>query len=173
MFLVLRILDTLPNARKRIFFVFCFHYQHAWQLLEEIAFFHSNTITTLIRRLYLTNAQHLTYMSLGVLQVSQVLRYQFSCIGVTRFHLYNFNGKYCKLLCSICQELSDDNETILEWGRCLPECPAEEVRPVCQMLPEFPALGDGVDRSVNYTTNIEGWTMRTKHITHGVRISNL
>ena len=66
--------------------------------------------------------------------------------------------------------LSEDNETIIEWGRCLPECPAEEVRPVCQELPQFPALGDGIDRSVNYTTNIEGWMDKTRHITHGVSI---
>ena len=50
---------------------------------------------------------------------------------------------------SIYSVLGDDNETIIEWGRCLPECPAEEVRPVCQELSEFPALGDGVDRIVN------------------------
>ena len=36
------------------------------------------------------------------------------------------------------------------------------------MLPQFPALGDGTDKSVNYTTNIEGWDELTRHIILGV-----
>ena len=81
---------------------------------------------------------------------------------------YYLNSEYC--LDYIISVLGDDNETIIEWGRCLPECPAEEIRPVCQMLPTFPALTDGLDRSVNYTTNIEGWMERGKQLTLGVRL---
>ena len=49
--------------------------------------------------------------------------------------------------------LSSDKETIYEWGYCLPDCPAEEIRPVCQTYPTFPKTAK--DGGVNYTTNIQ------------------
>ena len=51
--------------------------------------------------------------------------------------------------------LSPDKKTIVEWGYCLPDCPAAEIKPVSQMVPTFPDLADGADGSVNFTTNID------------------
>ena len=65
--------------------------------------------------------------------------------------------------------MSDDNEQILEWGHCLPSCPSEEIRPVCQMLPTYPSLGSAEDGSANYTMNVDILSLvGTNEVTLGV-----
>ena len=39
-------------------------------------------------------------------------------------------------------ELTDDLN-VIEWGDCLPDCPSQEINPVCLMDPISPALHDG------------------------------
>ena len=64
--------------------------------------------------------------------------------------------------------LSSDKETIYEWGYCLPDCPTEEIRPVCQTFPTFPKTAEG--GGVNYTTNIDDLSVNDNRlITLGVR----
>ena len=57
-----------------------------------------------------------------------------------------------KLSSFFLEELTRDG-TVDEWGHCLPDCPAQETNPVCEMDPEFPALEDGYQGSKNYTTD--------------------
>ena len=67
--------------------------------------------------------------------------------------------------------MSDDREEILEWGHCLPSCPSEEIRPVCQMLPIFPFIKNMDDENANYTTNINSVTsLGNADVTLGVTI---
>ena len=67
--------------------------------------------------------------------------------------------------------LSDDKEEILEWGHCLPSCPSEDIRPVCQILPIFPFMKDMEDGKSNYTTNIDSVTsLGNADVTLGVTI---
>ena len=44
-------------------------------------------------------------------------------------------------------------EDIIEWGHCLNKCPSEDIRPVCQTLPEYPFILMSDIAGQNYTTN--------------------
>ena len=53
---------------------------------------------------------------------------------------------------SHCIELTNDLK-VVEWGDCLPDCPTQDINPVCLMDPTPPALEDGYQGSKNYTTD--------------------
>ena len=54
---------------------------------------------------------------------------------------------------SIFSELTDDLQ-VVEWGDCLPDCPTQEINPVCLMDPQMPALeNEDYPRSKNYSTD--------------------
>ena len=60
--------------------------------------------------------------------------------------------------------MDTDGITILEWGNCMPDCPRDDVEPVCLEEPMRPAFGDNV-LSVNYTTDYEfGMTKPTAEV---------
>ena len=46
----------------------------------------------------------------------------------------------------------DGNGDISKWGLCLPECPMEEVEPVCLDDPQPPKFGDN-STSYNFTSD--------------------
>ena len=49
-------------------------------------------------------------------------------------------------------ELTDDLQ-VVEWGDCLPDCPTQEINPVCMNDPIAPALKTTeYPESKNYTT---------------------
>ena len=58
-------------------------------------------------------------------------------------------------------------EDILEWGHCLDTCPSEEIRPVCQTLPEHPFISMLDMAGPNYTTNAAD-VVDTNDVTLGV-----
>ena len=49
-------------------------------------------------------------------------------------------------------ELTNDLK-VVEWGDCLPDCPTQDINPVCLMDPTPPAMEDGYQGSKNYTTD--------------------
>ena len=68
--------------------------------------------------------------------------------------------------------MSENNEIILEWGHCLSTCPSEDIRPVCQMLPTYPSIGNINDGRANYTTNIDSYPLvATNDVTLGVNLN--
>ena len=58
-------------------------------------------------------------------------------------------------------------EDIIEWGHCLNTCPSEDIRPVCQTLPEYPVILMSDIAGQNYTTNSDD-VIDTNDVTLGV-----
>ena len=54
---------------------------------------------------------------------------------------------------------------VIEWGHCLPDCPSQEINPVCLMDPTPPALEDDDHDSKNYTSD---YTLGIGTVTKGV-----
>ena len=51
-------------------------------------------------------------------------------------------------------EVNEDN-SVVEWGECLADCPSEMVQVVCMEDPVMPLLSDGSGRIVNFSTSFE------------------
>ena len=53
----------------------------------------------------------------------------------------------------MCIRDSTNDLQVVEWGDCLPDCPTQEINPVCMMDPIGPVLKMDDPHSKNYTTD--------------------
>jgi hypothetical protein len=47
------------------------------------------------------------------------------------------------------------NNVIMEWGSCLPDCPSEAIVAMCRTEPDFPPFADGISNATNFTVYYE------------------